>query len=52
MTYWKFSVGLSLVLFIATLAVASFLTPATQNVAEKINSPTFKAAAAIQNAIR
>ena len=52
MTYWKFSVGLSLILFITTLAVVSVLTPAAQKVAEKINGPTLKAAAAIKNAIR
>ena len=51
-TYWKFSVGLALCLFIAALAVVSLLTPAPQEVAGKINDPTLKAAAAIKNATR
>ena len=51
-TCWKFSVGLSLILFLATLAVVSVLTPAAQEVAGKINDPTLKAAAAIKNAVR
>ena len=49
-TSWKFSVGLSLSLFIATLAVMSFLTP--QTIAGKINGSTLKAAAAIRTATR
>ncbi len=51
-TCWKFSVGLSLILFLATLAVVSVLTPAAQEVAGKINDPTLKAAAATKNAMR
>ena len=51
-TSWKFSVGLALSLFIATLAVMSFLTPAPQTIAGKINGPTLKAAAAIRTATR
>ena len=51
-TAWKFSVVLSLSLFLATLAVVSFLTPAPQTIAGKINAPTLKAAAAIKNTIR
>ena len=50
-TYWKFSVGLSLTLFIATFAVVSFLTPTPQKVAGRINDPTLKAAAAINTAM-
>ena len=46
-TCWKFSVGLSLSLFITTLAVVSLLTPTPQKVAGRINDPTLKAAAAI-----
>ena len=49
--YWKFSVGLSLTIFIATLAVVSFLTPTPQKVAGRINDPTLKAAAAINTAM-
>jgi hypothetical protein len=49
---WKFSVGLSLSLFIATLAVVSFLTPTPEKVAAKFNDPTLKAAAAIKTAMR
>ncbi len=52
MPYWKFSVALSLILFLATLAVLSVLTPAAQDVAGKINNPTLKAAAAIEIAMR
>ena len=48
MTYWRFSIWVSLSLFIAILAVVSFLTPAPQKVAGKINDPTLKAAAAIK----
>jgi hypothetical protein len=51
-TSWKFAVGLSITLFVATLAVVSFLTPAHQTLAEKINHPTLKAAAAIKAAVR
>ena len=51
-TYWRFSIWLSLSLFIAILAVVSFLTPAPHKVAGKINDPTLKAAAAIKNAMR
>ncbi len=50
-TCWKFSVGLSVILFLATLVVLSFLTPAAQEVAGKINDPTLKAAAAIKDAM-
>ena len=52
MTTWcKFSVGLSLSLFITTLAVVSFLTPTPQKVAGRINDPTLRAAAAINIAM-
>jgi hypothetical protein len=50
-TWWKFSVGLSLSLFITTLAVVSLLTPTPQKVAGRINDPTLKAAAAINTAM-
>ena len=50
-TYWKFSVELSLTIFIATLAVVSFLTPTPQKVAGRINDPTLRAAAAINTAM-
>jgi hypothetical protein len=50
-TWWKFSVGLSLSLFITTLAVVSLLTPTPQKVAGRINDPTLKAAAAINTAV-
>ena len=39
---WKFSVGLSLTVFLLTLAVEFFLTPAHQKVAGTINGPTLK----------
>ena len=50
-TDWKFPVGLSLTIFIATLAFVSFLTPAPQKVAGRINDPTLRAAAAINTAM-
>ena len=44
----RFSIGLSLTVFIVTLAVVSFLTPAHQKLASKINGPTLKAAATMK----
>ena len=52
MTTWKFAVGLSVVLFILTLAVMSFVTPTHQTLAAKINDQTLKAAAAIKLTMR
>jgi hypothetical protein len=47
---WKFSARLSLAVFAAVLGVAPVLTPAHQKMAQKINAPTLKAAAAAKGA--
>lgn len=47
---WKFSVGLSLALFVVVLAMAPFLMPARHQLVAKINEQTLKAAAAIKSA--
>jgi hypothetical protein len=51
-TSWKFSAGLSIMVFISAFAVMSFLTPAHQTLAAKINHPTLRAAAAVKTAMR
>jgi hypothetical protein len=49
---WKFYIRLSLTVFIVTLAVETFLAPAHQQIAFKIDGPALNAAAAIKAAAR